>query len=64
MRFCCRDMALLMRIGVVKVGDPSMDSFGKQSLDDIILSTPDFNFYFHFCPFCGKELKVEFDKEE
>lgn len=64
MRFCCRDMALLMRSGVVKVGDPSMDSFGKQSLDDIILSTPDFNFYLCFCPFCGKELEVEFDKEE
>lgn len=41
-----------------------MDTIGMQSLDDIILPTPDFNFYLSFCPFCGKELKVEFDKEE
>ena len=64
MRFCCRDMALLLRNGVVRLGSPSMDTVIKNSVDDIVLPTPNFNFYFHFCPFCGKELKVEFDEEE
>lgn len=64
MRVCCRDMALLLRNGVVRLGSPSMDTVIKNSVDNIVLPTPDFTFYLHFCPFCGKELKVEFDKEE
>lgn len=63
MRVCCRDMARLLRDGVVRLGDPSMDTLVKDSVDDIVLPTPNYNFYLYFCPFCGKELKIEFDEE-
>lgn len=64
MRVCCRDMAALMRSGIVRIGCPLMDKLSEPNVDDLVIKADGDWLFLKLCPFCGKELKVEFDEEE
>lgn len=64
MRFCCRDMATLMRSGIVRIGCPIADNLSGPHVDDLVIKADGDWLFLKSCPFCGQELKVEFDKED
>ena len=65
MKFCCRAFAHAVRDGAIQIGNEDFDTLSKRDVETAVLLSEDSRWYMvNYCPFCGKKITFEFEKDD